>query len=83
MRVQGLSIHRDDRGEIPHRLTTDRDHVTRVDWFTTIPRHTVSVTAAGKEPITIPIVPPGAAEGVVRTTNEHGGHPDTGDRPGG
>jgi hypothetical protein len=57
MRVQRLSIHRDDWDEIPHRLTADGGHVIRVDWFTTIPRHTVSVTTAGKGTITLLVAP--------------------------
>jgi uncharacterized protein DUF5994 len=67
MRVQRLSIHRDDWDDIPHRLTTDRGQVIRVDWFTTIPRHTVSVTTAGKEPIALLVVPPGTADGTAQT----------------
>ncbi len=53
MRVQRLSIHRDDWDDIPRRLTADGGHVIRVDWFTTIPRHTVSVTTASKGTITL------------------------------
>jgi hypothetical protein len=67
IRVQRLSIHRDDWDEIPYRLTDGRGHVVRVDWFTTIPRHTVSVTTAGREPITLLVIPPGTAEGAART----------------
>ena len=67
MRVQRLSVHRDDWDDIPHRLTTDTGHVIRVDWFTTIPRHTVSVTTAGKEPIALLVVPPGTADGAAVT----------------
>jgi Family of unknown function (DUF5994) len=64
IRVQRLSVHRDDWDEIPHRLTAD-GHVVRVDWFTTISRHTISVTVAGKEPIELLVVPPGTAEGTA------------------
>jgi hypothetical protein len=67
VRVQRLSVHRDDWEDIPHRLTTDTGHVIRVDWFTTIPRHTVSVTTVGKEPIALLVVPPGTADGAART----------------
>ena len=57
--VQRLAVHRDEWDEIPHRLTTDRGHVVRVNWFTTIPRHTVGVTAAGgREPIALLVVSP-------------------------
>jgi hypothetical protein len=58
IRVRRLSVHRDEWDEIPHRLAADGRHVVRVDWFTTIPRHTVSVTAAGKQPIALLVVPP-------------------------
>jgi hypothetical protein len=57
MRVQRLSIHRDDWDEIPRRLTADEGRVIRVDWFTIIPRHTVSVTTAGKGTLTLLVVP--------------------------
>jgi hypothetical protein len=67
VRVQRLSVHRDDWDDIPHRLTTDKGHRIRVDWFTTIARHTVSVTTAGKEPIALLVVPPGTAEGTAQT----------------
>jgi Family of unknown function (DUF5994) len=67
VRVQRLSVHRDDWDEIPHRLTTDAGHLIRVDWFTTIPRHTVSVTTAGKGTIEVLVVPPGTAEGTAVT----------------
>ena len=68
VRVQRLSVHRDDWDDIPHRLTTDKGQVIRVDWFTTIARHTISVTTAGREPITLLVVPPGTAEGTAQTT---------------
>ena len=67
VRVQRLSVHRDDWDEIPHRLTTDKGHRIRVDWFTTIPRHTISVTTAGKGTIEVLVVPPGTAEGTAQT----------------
>ena len=67
MRVQRLSVHRDDWDGIPRRLTTDGGQVIRVDWFTTIPRHTVSVATAGKEPIALLVIPPGTAEGTAQT----------------
>ena len=74
VRVQRLAIHRDDWDEIPHRLTTDAGQVIRVDWFTTIPRHTVSVTTAGTEPIALLVLPPGASEGAAQAAHEHGSH---------
>jgi hypothetical protein len=66
IRVQRLSVHRDEWDEIPPRLTAG-GHAVRVDWFTTIPRHTVSVTATGKDPIALLVVPPATAEGTAQT----------------
>src|SRR5437763_13796427 len=60
VRVQRLSIPRDDWDEIPRRLTTDAGQLIRVDWFTTIPRHTVSVPTAGQDPIAPLVAPPAA-----------------------
>lgn len=57
--VQRLSVYQGEWDDIPHRLTTDQGHVVRVDWFTAIPRHTVSVSAAGRGPISLLVVPPG------------------------
>jgi hypothetical protein len=58
VRVQRVAVHRDEWAEIPHRLTSDGGHAVRVDWFTTISRHTVSVTTAGgREPIALLVVP--------------------------
>ena len=65
--MQRLSVHRDDWDEIPHRLTADGGHRIRVDWFTTIPCHTISVTTAGKGTIEVLVVPPGTAEGTAQT----------------
>jgi hypothetical protein len=59
VRVQRLAVHRDEWDEIPHQLTGDGGHVVSIDWFTTIPQHTVSVTAAGgREPIALLVVSP-------------------------
>jgi hypothetical protein len=66
VRVLRLSLHRDDWDEIPHRLTAN-GHVVRVDWFTIIPRHTISVTTAGQGTIELLVVPPGTAEGTAQT----------------
>jgi hypothetical protein len=67
VRVQRLSVHRDDWDEIPHRLTTDKGHLIRVDWFSVIARHTVSVTTAGRGTIELLVVPPGTADGTAQT----------------
>ncbi len=40
-----LAVHADDWDDIPDRLPGGGRHAIRVDWFTTIPRHTISVTA--------------------------------------
>jgi hypothetical protein len=66
IRVQRLSVHRDEWDEIPRRLTAG-GRAIHVDWFTTIPRHTVSVTASGRGPITLLVVPPATAEGTAQT----------------
>jgi hypothetical protein len=59
VRVQRIAVHRDEWDDIPRRLTADNGRFARVDWFTTIPRHTVSVTTAGRrEPIALLVVPP-------------------------
>jgi len=59
VRVQRLAVHRDEWDEIPHQLTADGGHVVRVDRFTTVPRHTVNVTAAGgRAPIALLVVSP-------------------------
>ena len=59
VRVQRLAVHRHEWDEIPHQLTADGSHFVRVDWFTTIPRHTVNVTiAGGREPIALLVIPP-------------------------
>src|SRR5437764_8791363 len=52
VRVQRVAVHRDEWDDIPRQLTGGGGHRVRVDWFTTISRHTVSVTiAGGREPI--------------------------------
>jgi hypothetical protein len=59
VRVQRVAVHRDEWDDIPRQLTADNGHFARVDWFTTISRHTVSVTTAGgREPIALLVVPP-------------------------
>jgi hypothetical protein len=66
VRVQRLAVHRDEWDDIPRQLT-DNGHFVRIDWFTTIPRHTVSVTTArGREPIALLVVPPGTPAGAAR-----------------
>jgi len=65
VRVQRLAVHRDEWDDIPHQLTAD-NHFVRVDWFTTIPRRTVSVTTAGgREPIALLVVPPSTPAGAA------------------
>ena len=60
VRVQRVAVHRDEWDESPRQLIAGNGHFARIDWFTTIPRHTVSVTTAGgREPITLLVVPPG------------------------
>lgn len=67
VRVQRVAVHRDEWDEIPNRLTADNGHYARIDWFTVIPRHTVSVTiAGGREPIALLVVPPSTPAGAAR-----------------
>jgi hypothetical protein len=59
VRVQRLAVHHGEWDEIPHQLTAGNGHFARIDWFTTIPRQTVSVTMAGsREPIALLVVSP-------------------------
>jgi Family of unknown function (DUF5994) len=59
VRVQRLAVNRDEWDDIPHQLTADGSNSAWVDWFTAVPRHTVSVTAAGRrEPIALLVVSP-------------------------
>jgi hypothetical protein len=59
VRVQRVAVHRDEWDNIPRKLTADNGHFARIDWFTTISPHTVSVTiAGGREPIALLVVPP-------------------------
>lgn len=58
VRVQRLAVHRDEWDNIPRKLTAGNGHLVRVGWFTVIPRHTVSVTTGGQEPIELLVIPP-------------------------
>jgi hypothetical protein len=59
VRVQRLAIHRDEWDEIPRQLTAGNGRFVRVDGFTAIPRHTVSVTTAGgRELIALLVISP-------------------------
>lgn len=59
LRVQRLAVHCYEWDEIPHQLTADGSRFVRVDSFTTVSRHTISVTVAGgREPIALLVVPP-------------------------
>ena len=78
VRVQRLSIDHGEWDDIPHRLTRDQGHVVRVDWFTTIPAHTVSVPAAGRVPISLLVVPPATPAGAARASMDVAAtHPGT------
>ena len=78
MRVQRPAVHRDEWDEIP-RQHTGNGHFVRIDWFTTIPRHTVSVTTVGgREPIALLVVPPGTpAETALAAMNTAATGPGT------
>jgi uncharacterized protein DUF5994 len=86
VRVQRLAVHRDEWDEIPHQLTADNGHFVRIDWFTTIRRSTVSVTAAGgREPIALLVVPPDTpaetAWAAMNVAATNPGHPAGRGRP--
>jgi Family of unknown function (DUF5994) len=60
VKVQRLAVHRHEWDDLPHQLTPGGSHVVHIDWLTTIARHTVSVTTAGRrEPIALLVVSPG------------------------
>ncbi len=61
VRVRRLSVHVAEWDDIPRRLPARDSHVIRVDWFTTIPRHTISVTVDGHDIISLLVIPPGTA----------------------
>ena len=58
--VHRVAVHGDEWDDIPRRLPAG-GHVVRVDWFTTIPRHTVSVSADGHDTINLLVIPSGTA----------------------
>jgi len=59
--VRRVSVHVDDWEDIPRRVPAGGSHVIRVDWFTTIPRHTISVTADAHDMINLLVIPSGTA----------------------
>jgi hypothetical protein len=71
-RVSRLAVHADDWDDIPDRLPGSDRHAIRVDWFTTIPRHTISVTADAMGPIEPLVMPsdtlPAAASAAMDLT---------------
>jgi hypothetical protein len=56
-RVSRLAVHADDWDDIPDELPGGDRHAIRVDWFTTIPRHTITVTADRNGPIELLVIP--------------------------
>jgi hypothetical protein len=59
--VRRLSLPVAEWDDIPRRLPAGGSHVIRVDWFTIMPRHTISVTADGHDIINLLVIPPGTA----------------------
>lgn len=59
--VRRLSVPVAEWDDIPRRLPAGGSHVVRVDWFTTMPGHTISVTADGHDTISLLVIPPGTA----------------------
>jgi Family of unknown function (DUF5994) len=61
VRVRRLSVPVAEWDDIPRRLTVNGARTIRVDWFITMPRHTISVTAGGGDTINLLVIPPGTA----------------------
>ena len=59
--VRRLSVHVDEWDDIPRRVPAGDGHVIRVDSFSTIPRHTISVTADAHDMINLLVIPSGTA----------------------
>ncbi len=59
--VRRLSVHVNEWDDIPRRLPAGGSRVIRVNWFTTIPRHTISVTADAHDMINLLVIPSGTA----------------------
>ncbi len=59
--VHRVAVHGDEWDDIPRRLPAGDGHVIRVNWFTTIPRHTVSVSADSHDTINLLVIPSGTA----------------------
>ncbi len=59
--VRRLSVHVNEWDDIPRRLPIGGSRVIRVNWFTTIPRHTISVSADAHDMINLLVVPSGTA----------------------
>ena len=78
--MRRLSVHVAEWDDIPRRLPGTGNHVIRVDWFTTIPRHTISVTADGHDIINLLVIPPGtaavSAQAAMDTARTSPGSPD-------
>ena len=68
--VRRLSVHADEWDDIPRRLPIGGSRVIRVDWFTTIPRHTISVSADAHDMINLLVVPSGTAAAPAQAAME-------------
>jgi Family of unknown function (DUF5994) len=80
VRVRRLSVRGAEWDDIPRWLPGDDARTIRVDWFTTMPRHTVSVTASGGTTISLLVIPPAtpaaAAAAAMGTAAASRGRPD-------
>lgn len=80
VRVRRLSVPVAEWDGIPRWLPGYDDRTIRVDWFATMPRHTVSVTAGGGATINLLVIPPGtpaaAAAAAMDTAAVGRGRPD-------
>lgn len=60
-----LAVNAHDWDHLPGRLPGEGRHIIRVNWFTTIPRNTINVTADTKGSIELLAVPSGTSPAVA------------------
>ncbi len=59
--MRRLSVHVNEWDNIPRRLPAGGSRVIPVNWYATIPRHTISVTADAHDMINLLVIPSGTA----------------------
>jgi Family of unknown function (DUF5994) len=78
-RVSRVALQVDAFSNIPHRLTAG-GHTTHVAWFRSMNTHTINLTMAGRDNLTLLVVPPQAspaeaAEALRMASASHPGQP--------